>query len=156
MPASSEIGAAQAPAQELPADADPIAAALTDPGLAAVVICPSNPLISIDPILAVPGMCEALRASPAPLVAISPVIAGRAVKGPTAKMLAELGLPTNSTTVAAHYGDLLDGFVIDTTDAGEAAAIGLPCLATPTLMTTDAHNQALAERVLAFATTLSV
>jgi LPPG:FO 2-phospho-L-lactate transferase len=135
---------------------DPIAAALTDPGLAAVVICPSNPLISIDPILAVPGMREALRASPAPLVAISPIIAGRAVKGPTAKMLAELGLPTNSTAVAAHYGDLLDGFVIDTADAGEAAAIGLPCLTTPTLMTTDAEKQALAERVLAFATTLSM
>ena len=81
--------------------------------LEAVVICPSNPFISIDPILAVPGMRAALAASPAPVVAVSPIIGGRAVKGPTAKMMAELGLAVTCRTVAEHYAGLLDGFVLD-------------------------------------------
>ena len=74
-----------------------------DPRLRAVVICPSNPFISIDPILAVRGMREAMRPAAAPVVAVSPIIGGRAVKGPTAKMMAELGLPVSATAVARHY-----------------------------------------------------
>ena len=88
-------------------------AALSDRDLRAVVICPSNPFISIDPILAVPGVRAALRACPAPVVAVSPIIGGKAVKGPTAKMMAELGLPVDAAAVARHYGDILDLYVAD-------------------------------------------
>ena len=76
-------------------------AALADPKLRAVVLCPSNPFISIDPILAVPGVRAALRACRAPVVAVSPIVAGQAVKGPTAKMMAELGLPVDAATLGA-------------------------------------------------------
>ena len=119
--------------------------------LEAVVICPSNPFISIDPILAVPGMRAALTACRAPVVAVSPIIGGRAVKGPTAKMMAELGLPTSARAVAEHYGDLLDGFVLDAADGAEAEAIDLSCLATRTLMGSDDDKRRLAAEVLAFA-----
>ncbi|MGH1481899.1 MAG: 2-phospho-L-lactate transferase [Geminicoccales bacterium] len=124
------------------------------PELDAVVICPSNPFISIDPILAVPGMRQALRDCNAPIVAVSPIIGGKAVKGPTAKMMTELGLPTTSNAIASHYDGLLDGLVIDETDEGEAAAIGLPCLVTPTLMRSEEDKKGLAARVLDFVRTL--
>jgi LPPG:FO 2-phospho-L-lactate transferase len=125
--------------------------ALESEHLEAVVICPSNPFISIDPILAVPGMRTALIACEAPVVAISPIIGGRAVKGPTAKMMAELGLSISARAAAEHYGDLLDGFVLDHADADHAAAIELPCLATPTLMASEDDKRRLATEVLAFA-----
>jgi LPPG:FO 2-phospho-L-lactate transferase len=125
--------------------------ALESASLEAVVICPSNPFISIDPILAVPGMRAAIDACRAPVVAVSPIIAGRAVKGPTAKMMAELGLATGAKTVAEHYGDMLDGFVLDSADAAEAEAIELPCLATRILMAGEDDKRALAAEVLAFA-----
>ena len=83
-------------------------AALADDDLELVVICPSNPFLSIDPILSLPGVREALRACRAPVVAVSPIIGGKAVKGPTAKMMAELGLPVGAAAVARHYGDILD------------------------------------------------
>ncbi|MGI9504900.1 MAG: 2-phospho-L-lactate transferase [Geminicoccaceae bacterium] len=123
---------------------------LASEALDAIIICPSNPFISIDPILAVPGIRRALKASSAPVVAVSPIIDGRAIKGPTAKMMAELGLPTTSITVAGHYGDLLDGFILDETDAHQAEMIDLPCLITPTLMRTDEDRCRLARDVLAF------
>jgi LPPG:FO 2-phospho-L-lactate transferase len=122
--------------------------ALADPGLDMVVICPSNPFISIDPILALPGAREALRRCPAPVVAVSPIIGGRAVKGPTAKMMAELGLPVDAAAVARHYADLLDHYVIDEADAGAAAEFGVPFTATRTLMETLADREALARVVL--------
>ena len=84
---------------------------MRDPRLRAVVICPSNPFISIEPILAVPGMREAIATCDAPVVAVSPIIGGRAVKGPTAKMMTELGLAVNAASAALRYGDLLDGYV---------------------------------------------
>jgi LPPG:FO 2-phospho-L-lactate transferase len=125
--------------------------ALASESLAAVVICPSNPFISIDPILAVPGMRAAIAACSAPVVAVSPIIGGRAVKGPTAKMMAELGVPTSARAVAEHYGGLLDGFVLDAADADQAAAIDVPCLATRTLMASEDDKRTLAAEVLAFA-----
>ena len=128
--------------------------ALSDPALDAIVICPSNPLISIDPILAVPGMRERLSAAKAPVIAVSPLIAGRAVKGPTAKMLAELGVPATTASIARHYGDLLDALILDGADGGDADRIALPCLATKTLMTTDADKETLARQVLTFAAQL--
>ncbi len=124
------------------------------PELDAVVICPSNPFISIDPILAVPGMRQALQNCSAPIVAVSPIIGGKAVKGPTAKMMTELGLPTTSNAIASHYDGLLDGLVIDETDEGEAAVISLPCLVTPTLMRSEEDKKGLAARVLDFVRTL--
>ena len=124
---------------------------LADERLEAIVICPSNPFISIDPILAVPGLREALTRSQAPVVAVSPIIGGRAVKGPAAKMMAELGLPTTSASVAAHYEGLLDGFVLDEADADERSMIDLPCLAKPTLMLTEDDKIRLATEILDFA-----
>jgi LPPG:FO 2-phospho-L-lactate transferase len=125
--------------------------ALASRDLEAVVICPSNPFISIDPILAVPGLREAIAGCSAPVVAVSPIIGGRVVKGPTAKMMAELGLPTSARAVAGHYAGLLDGFVLDHADAEEADAIDAPCFATPTLMTSEADKRGLAAEVLSFA-----
>lgn len=139
-------------------DAQPTSAcldALASDHLEAVVICPSNPFISVDPILAVPGMRAALAACRAPVVAVSPVIGGRAVKGPTAKMMAELGFPTTAQAVAEHYRGLLDGFVLDDADAAEADAIDLPCLATRILMTDEADKRTLAAEVLAFAASIA-
>src|SRR5471032_1819075 len=99
-------------------------AALRDGRLRAVVLCPSNPFISIEPILAVPGVREAIAACRAPVVAVSPIIGGRAVKGPTAKIMAELGMTPSAAAVARRYGDLLDLYVIDHEDAGQAVDLG--------------------------------
>ena len=106
-------------------------AALADPELRAVVICPSNPFISIDPILAVPGVRDALRDCRAPVVAVSPIVAGQAVKGPTAKMMAELGLPVDAATPARHYRDFLDLYIADEADAAAVAGSRHPGRADP-------------------------
>ena len=124
-------------------------AALANQNLRMVVICPSNPFISIDPILSLPGMREALRSSRAPVVAVSPIIGGKAVKGPTAKMMAELGLPVGAAAVAHHYGDLLDHYVIDEADIAAADNLHLPFTSARTLMETLADREALARAVLA-------
>ncbi len=129
-------------------------AALADARLRAIVVCPSNPFLSIDPILALPGVREALRTCPAPVVAVSPIIGGRAVKGPTAKMMVELGLPVAAAAVARHYGDLLDGYLVDHSDAGTVTCSGLEVANAATMMTTLADREALAREVLAFADSL--
>ena len=126
-------------------------AALADPELRAVIVCPSNPFISIDPILAVPGVREALRACRAPVVAVSPIVAGQAVKGPTAKMMAELGLPVDAATPARRYRDFLDLYVADEADAPAVAALDLPVVLTRTLMRSLEDREALAHTVLAAA-----
>jgi LPPG:FO 2-phospho-L-lactate transferase len=133
------------------ADASPhpdLLAALRSDRLRAVIICPSNPFISVEPILAVPGMREALSGSAAPVIAVSPIIGGRAVKGPTAKIMTELGMPPSATAVAARYGDLLDGYVMDIGDAHEAADVKPRVTLTPTLMTSLAEREGLARVVL--------
>ena len=124
-------------------------AALRDPRLRAVVICPSNPLLSIEPMLALAEMREAIAACAAPVVAVSPIIAGRAVKGPTAKMLAELGLPVTAVSAARRYEGLIDGYVLDHADAGEAAKLDIPVVAAKTLMESLEDREALARAVLA-------
>lgn len=129
--------------------------ALAGDGLRAVVICPSNPFISVDPILAVPGVRAALAACRAPIVAVSPIIGGKAVKGPTAKIMGEFGLSSSAAEVARHYGDLLDGFVIDHADAGVADSLGVRSTVAQTLMTTLADREALARAVLDFADTIA-
>ncbi len=117
--------------------------------LEAVVICPSNPFISIDPILAVPGLRGAIADCGAPVVAVSPIIGGNAVKGPTAKMMSELGIPRSARAVAEHYDGLLTGFVQDESD--EDVVTDLPCLQTRILMESDEDKITLARQVLDFA-----
>jgi LPPG:FO 2-phospho-L-lactate transferase len=123
-------------------------AALADPSLEAVVICPSNPFISVEPILAIPGVREALTACKAPIIAVSPIIAGRAVKGPTAKMMSELGMDPSAGTVAQRYADLLDGYVIDHADMSEVVSIDARVTLAQTLMTTIEDREALAKIVM--------
>jgi LPPG:FO 2-phospho-L-lactate transferase len=123
-------------------------AALGDDNLEMVVICPSNPFLSIDPILSLPGVRDALCACRAPVVAVSPIIGGKAVKGPTAKIMAELGLPVSAAAVAEHYGNILDGYVVDEADADEVEGIGVPVSLAPTLMVTLEDREVLARAVL--------
>jgi LPPG:FO 2-phospho-L-lactate transferase len=125
--------------------------ALAKDDLEAVVICPSNPFLSIDPILSLPGVRRALRACRAPVVAVSPIIGGKAVKGPTAKIMAELGLPIGAAAVARHYEDILDIFVADEADAEEVEQLGIPVSLSKTLMLTIEDREALAKAVLAAA-----
>ena len=115
------------------------------------MICPSNPFISIEPILAVPGVREALRACAPPVVAVAPIIGGEAVKGPTAKMMRELGLKVSVETVAERYGDLLDGFVVDRRDAALVARLPIPTVTTNALMVSLADREQLAKTVLSLA-----
>jgi LPPG:FO 2-phospho-L-lactate transferase len=130
-------------------------AALRDEQLRAVIVCPSNPFISVEPILAVAGMREALSACAAPVVAVSPIIGGRAVKGPTAKMMAELGMKPSAAAVAKRYGDLLDGYVMDIADSEEAAHVAQRVTLAPTLMTALAQREDLARVVLEAADALA-
>lgn len=132
--------------------------ALVDPALSAIVICPSNPFVSVDPILALPDVREALISHAAPVIAVSPIIAGAALKGPAAKMMAALAMPVCAGAVAAYYGDLLDGFVIDNADSSERSAIealGLPVLQVNTIMRSTEAKIALAADCLEFAASLS-
>ena len=115
-----------------------------------VVICPSNPFVSVDPMLAIRGMREALLKTSAPVVAVSPIVGGTAIKGPAAKMMQELELPASAEQVAAHYGDLLDGFVIDQQDAALAGRIRVPTVVTQTVMLTLRDRLDLAGTVLRF------
>ena len=124
--------------------------ALTAPDLAGVIICPSNPWLSIDPVLAVPGMRDALRASGAPVIAVTPIVGGKALKGPTAKIMAELGIAPDARSIASHYGDLIDGFVLDTQDAQSVDAMPRPVTVTNTVMQTLDDKVALARHCLAF------
>jgi LPPG:FO 2-phospho-L-lactate transferase len=132
-----------------------VLAALADPRLRAVVICPSNPFLSIEPILAVPGLREAIAHAAAPVTAVSPILGSRAVKGPTAKMMSELGVEVSATAAARRYHDLLDGYVLDRADAGEAAELGIPVTAAHTLMVSLTDREELARHVLASADALT-
>jgi LPPG:FO 2-phospho-L-lactate transferase len=134
---------------------DLVLAALSDSRLRAVVICPSNPLLSIEPMLAMPRLREAIAACPAPVIGVSPIIAGAAVKGPTAKMMAELGLPVTANAVARRYSDLLDGYVVDRADASHAQELDVPVVITSTLMLSLADREALARDVLGHAERLA-
>ena len=130
------------------------AAALADWELGAVVICPSNPFVSIDPILAVGDVQARLGALEVPVIAVSPLVGGEAIKGPTAKMMDELGLPRTVEGIADHYGDLIDGLVIDTADAASADGLrarGLKVHVCNTVMRTREDRIALAEACLRFA-----
>ena len=123
--------------------------------LAAIVIAPSNPYLSIDPILAVPGIRDALVAARAPVIAVTPIIAGKAVKGPTAKIMTELGLEPSPLGVARHYDGLIDGFVIDSRDDALTAQLSIPVRVTDTLMQNMQDKQRVARVVLDFAQQLA-
>lgn len=122
--------------------------ALAGPELAAIVICPSNPFVSVDPILAVPGIRAAMVAAAAPVVAVSPIIAGAAVKGPTAKMMRELGAAPSAAEVAARYAGLVDVFVADAADGAVPMPPGMALVSAPTLMQSLEDRERLAAIVL--------
>lgn len=108
--------------------------AIGAPETRAILIAPSNPFLSVDPILAVPGIADALRAAAAPVIAVSPIVGGDAVKGPTAKLMRELGLAVSALAVREHYGDLLDAMLVDERDG--RAGLDLLHAACDTLMIT--------------------
>jgi LPPG:FO 2-phospho-L-lactate transferase len=126
------------------------AAAMAAEDLAGIIICPSNPWLSIDPLLAIPEWRELLAARRAPCIAVAPLVGGQAVKGPTAKIMGELGLPLDVGAIVDHYAGLIDGFVLDAIDKDRAKALTLPTLVTNTMMRTLEDRTALAEASLGF------
>ncbi|HZT02576.1 MAG TPA: 2-phospho-L-lactate transferase [Steroidobacteraceae bacterium] len=124
---------------------------LADPRLTAIIIAPSNPYLSIDPALAIPGLRSALRARRAPAIAVTPLIGDAAVKGPTAKIMRELGLTPSALTVCEHYRDLIDGFVLDERDAALAGRLSLPSKLCDTLMHSLEDRERVARCALALA-----
>lgn len=136
---------------------DELLDALYAKDLEAVVICPSNPYHSIRPILEVNGMKELLRRCGAPVIAVTPIIGGQALKGSAAKMMRELGHEVSARSVAMEYLRIIDGFVIDESDAGLAEGIrasGMQVISAKTIMRTVADRTALAQLVLDFAQTV--
>ena len=126
----------------------------------AVILCPSNPYLSLDPILLLPGLAERLRAFAGPVVAVSPIVGGQAIKGPAAKIMAELGVEVSALAVAQHIAGRirLDGFVLDTVDAhlaGAVASLGITPLVTDTIMHDAASKERLARAVLMLTTKLT-
>jgi LPPG:FO 2-phospho-L-lactate transferase len=124
----------------------------------AVVIAPSNPIVSIAPILDIPGVQDALADSPAPIVAVSPIVGGQALKGPAAQMLATLGHEVSARGVARLYAGVIDGLVIDEVDRELGSAIellGPRVLVTATVMGDEADRRRLAVDVLDFAASLA-
>lgn len=128
----------------------------------AYVICPSNPFVSIDPILKLDRVVAGMKATGAPVIAVSPIVGGQALKGPAAKMMAELGIPQSALEVARHYvesyGDLLTGFVLDNADESlekEVAALGLKTLVTNSVMQSLEDRIQLGRQVIEFASILN-
>lgn len=120
-------------------------------GAEAVLIAPSNPYLSVDPILAIAEIADALRATPTRVVAVSPLVGGKAVKGPTAKLMEELGAPVTNAAIAAHYADFIDGLLIDN---GDEAPEGVVAARTNTLMTSLEDRVRVARASLDFTAAL--
>jgi LPPG:FO 2-phospho-L-lactate transferase len=118
----------------------------------AIVIAPSNPWLSIDPILAVPAIRQALRDRTVPVIAVSPLVQGKAVKGPTAKLMAELGIEATNASIAAHYTGLIDGMV---THDGDDTPTGLAIAVTDTLMHDEGDRSRVAKAALDLAARLA-
>jgi LPPG:FO 2-phospho-L-lactate transferase len=129
-------------------------AALERHDLRAIVICPSNPFVSVEPILAVPGIRAAIGRSDAPVVAVTPIIGGKAIKGPAAKMMLELGLDVSGAAVARRYAGIIDGFVIDETDPIPQPLPDIAFFGAATLMNDTDDRLRLAHAVLHAADTL--
>ncbi|MCH9693252.1 MAG: 2-phospho-L-lactate transferase [Gammaproteobacteria bacterium] len=131
---------------------------LTDPDVDAFVICPSNPFISIDPILAIPTVRAKLADHPAPVVAISPLIGGKSVKGPTSKLMSELDVGSSAGDIAKYYGDFIDGFVLDHRDSPfcvEIEQTGIQPFCSNVVMSTLDDRCRLARDVVRFAGVLT-
>lgn len=131
-----------------------LTAALADPGLAAVIICPSNPYLSVDPILAVRGVRAALEALAVPVVVVSPLVGGKALKGPLGKLMGELGTEADNAAIARHYAGVADHLIIDAADAADAEALrsqGLSVTITGTVMCDAADRERLARVALSAA-----
>jgi LPPG:FO 2-phospho-L-lactate transferase len=135
------------------APTEEVAAALADAD--AIVLGPSNPVISVGPILAVPGMRDAIAAAAAPVLAVSPFVSGRAVKGPTEKFMTSIGRPATAGGVASLYVGVIEAMVVDADDPDDAPE-GLRLLSCPTLMEGPSGRRDLAERVLEFARGLAL
>jgi LPPG:FO 2-phospho-L-lactate transferase len=123
-------------------------------GADVIIFCPSNPYLSLDPILSVPGMRRLLRKALAPKVAISPIVGGQALKGPAAKMMRELGQLISPLTVAEHFDGLLDGFILDEQDAMLRNSFDIPVLVTDTIMGDLESKVRLARSTLDFTVSL--
>jgi LPPG:FO 2-phospho-L-lactate transferase len=139
--------------------ARPHPALLDVESLRGIVVCPSNPFVSVAPILAVPGVRAALAQAKGPRVAVTPIVGGQAIKGPAAKMLAELGHDVSALGVARYYKEWVDGFVLDAQDAalaGDIAALGMRVRVADTMMRNDADKRRLAAEVLDFVDELAV
>lgn len=119
----------------------------------AVIVCPSNPYVSIAPVLAVPAISDFLANADVPVIVVSPIVGGQAIKGPAAKMMQELGVVPSALTIATHYRTLATAIVIDRADIEFTApveALGLKVLVTDTVMKTTADKARLADDILAF------
>jgi LPPG:FO 2-phospho-L-lactate transferase len=126
--------------------------------LRGVIFCPSNPFVSVAPILAIPGVRTALQGTKRPRVAVTPIVGGQAIKGPAAKMLAELGHDVSALGVARYYKGLIDGFVLDQTDSGLKGGIedlGIKVHVADTMMRTDEDKRRLAAATLEFVDALA-
>ena len=124
----------------------------------AVVFCPSNPYVSVDPVISLPEFDYFLKNRSAPVVAVSPIVGGTALKGPAAKMMSELSLSASVKTIAEHYANKIDCLVIDDVDAPLAPAIedlGVHCSVAPTVMHTTEDKELLAQNVLDLTRTLN-
>ena len=131
---------------------------LAGSALDAYVICPSNPYLSIDPILALPTVTEQLHESTTPVIAVSPIVSGESLKGPTGKIMDELDIPCTAMAVANHYDGLIDGIMIDTQDAefaDEISALGIQVKCCNIVMKSKREKVNLASDVLSFASELS-
>jgi LPPG:FO 2-phospho-L-lactate transferase len=128
-------------------------AALQRADLRAIVICPSNPFVSVEPILAVPGIRTAIQQSKAPVLAVTPIIGGKAIKGPAAKMMTELGLNVSAAGVARRYVGLIDAFVVDQADPAPEPLPGVTFVSAATLMSSVDDRLWLARAVLRAADT---
>ncbi len=127
---------------------------MLDDNPSAVIIAPSNPFVSIDPILSVPGLRDRLRNCGAPIVAVSPIVGGQAIKGPAAKIMNELGIGSSAIEIARHYAGFIDGLVIDNVDSEEKSdieALGVKVKIAQTIMTSIEDRIALANCALDFA-----
>jgi len=125
-----------------------VLAALQRSDLRAVIICPSNPFVSVEPILSVPGIRSALRATAAPVIAVTPIIGGKAIKGPAAKMMHELGLEVTPAAIARRYADFIDAFMVDASDPIPEPVPDVKFLSAATLMTRIEDRLWLARAVL--------
>jgi LPPG:FO 2-phospho-L-lactate transferase len=149
-PAAKAVRFAGLPAAPSPGFAE----ALARPDLAAVILCPSNPFLSVDPILAVDGVRERLAARDVPLIAVSPLVGGQSLKGPLGKLLGELGRENSNRAIAGHYAGLLDHLIIDDCDASDAEglrATGISVTVTATVMCDAADRERLARVALSAA-----